>query len=260
MIDMHSHILPNIDDGAKSIEMSMRMARIYVANSFSRVVATPHLFDYSDSDYSSKILNSVKEMNGLFYDNGIELTVLPGNEIYVSANTVSDLLSDKALSINNGRYVLFELPSSDIPMDTANIIYELRLKGFSPILAHPERNSVIINNPDRLQDLVEMGAYAQLNLKSLDGFYGKAIKKTAFRFLKNELYSFIGTDSHSDGRRSPNVMHEMETLKSAVAKEYYWKLVYENPERALDDRPLSGAKEERQLNPRKLAGVFTHIF
>ena len=234
MIDIHSHILPNIDDGSKDIDISIEMARLYIENGFHTVVATPHYVENSTMDNSYykniEILNNLKKELKL---NGISLDIYLGNEIYICDNLLENLEDKKITTLNNTKYILVELPFMDLPKNCLNVIDELINLGYTPILAHPERNIVICEDINILYDLIIKGCLVQINIPSIEGKYGLEIKETTENMLKCNMVHFIGTDAHSNLRRSPNVARGIEVIKNIVGEDKFIELALENPENML---------------------------
>lgn len=239
MIDIHSHILPNVDDGAKDIDESIEMAKQYIDNGINKVIATPHYIEGAENstkDLNLKVLESLKEA---LYQKGLDLDVYLGNEIYVTMDINKYLDENKISSLNNSRYILIELPMFDIPLYMANLIYEILLKGYVPIIAHPERNARIIENPNLLYGFIMKGALTQLNLPSLEGRYGDKIKTTSELLLKHNMIHFVGTDAHSKNKRSPNVKNSLNLLKKLLDKETYRRVTYLNGLDLLNNRKIN---------------------
>ena len=238
MIDMHCHIVPGVDDGAKDMEMSIEIARLYANNGFKKIINTSHFLGEGKGITRFDLEESFRRLNEQLEDEGIDLEVLPGNELYMSMDIVNDLESGRALTLNNSRYVLIELPSSDFPLYTEDILYELQIKGYKPIIAHPERNRRIISDPNLLVDLINKGNLAQMNYHSIEGMYGKDVMKTADFLLKNRLFHFLGTDTHSNGRRSPNVSKIIKLIETKVGKDYLKELTVVNPTMVINNEEI----------------------
>lgn len=239
MIDLHSHILSEIDDGSQSIEVSVNMAKIYVKNGYNQVIATPHFFDKMKSKTVEEILQAKVKLEKKLKEDSIDLEILMGNEIYFSNDILSGIEKGHALKLNNTRYLLIEFPSNDIPKYTDDIIFSLQLKGYIPVVAHPERNTNIMRSPNILYELVERGVLTQLNLHSLTGLYGQKSMELAETLIKHNLIHFVATDSHSDGRRSPDVGKSLKKLLKITGKETYNRLVYKNPESLIQDNIIT---------------------
>ena len=184
MIDFHSHILPAIDDGSKSMEDSIQILREAREAGFSKIISTSHYLEgyYEIKEEDRKRL--IQELKN--EDIGLELYV--GSEIYITENMIDLLKEKKASSINNSKYVLFEIPMNNKTMLTKEIIYRLIENGYVPVLAHPERYSFIQENPEELEELVDMGALCQSNYGSIIGLYGKKTEKTVKKFKKRKYF------------------------------------------------------------------------
>ena len=235
MIDIHSHILPYIDDGSKDMEMSLQMARIYVENGVTKVIATPHYVDGIKNLSSEELRIGLEAFKKELARAGIPLEIYLGNEIYTAPNIIDDILKDNIIGLNDSRYLLMELPMNDIPLYIEDLIYEMLIKGYIPIIAHPERNTKIINDPNILYRYINMGALAQMNLPSIEGFYGSRVKNTAELLLTHNMIHFVGTDSHSNRGRSPKVENSLKLLRTIVDNEYYEKITAINPQLVLDN-------------------------
>lgn len=225
MIDIHSHILPKVDDGSKNMKMSVDMAKKYVQNGIKEVIATPHYIQ--DSYNKTKPTNKIafEKLKNELEEKNIPLEIYLGNEIYISPKTLDDIEDGKVASLNGTRYVLLELPMYDIPIYFEDVIYGLLLKGYIPIIAHPERNKKIIEDPNLLYGYIQMGALAQLNLPSLEGRYGKIVEECATTLLKHNMIHFVGLDAHDMTRRPPKVGKTLERLKGILNKTQYEKII-----------------------------------
>lgn len=239
MIDLHSHILPYVDDGSKDMEMSLQMARIYVENGFRKVIATPHYVDGANNSTTEDIRIGLEALKKELARAGIPLEIYLGNEIYTAPNIIDDIINNNIIGLNDSKYLLMELPMNDIPLFVEDLIYEILIKGYIPIIAHPERNSKIINDPNILYRYINMGALAQMNLTSLEGFYGSRVKNTAELLLTHSMIHFVSTDSHSNRGRSPKVENSLKLLKTLVDHEYYEKITAINPQLVLDNKSIS---------------------
>lgn len=239
MLDIHSHILPDVDDGARDMDESIEMARIYLDNGIDRVIATPHYIEgaeNSDRDENLKILERLREA---LYDNGLNLDVCLGNEVYLTMDIINYLEEGKISTLNDSRYILIELPMLDMPLYTGELIYELLLKGYIPIIAHPERNAKIIDNPNLLYEFIMQGALAQVNLPSIEGKYGSRIRDTGEILLKHKMIHFVGTDAHSQSRRSPHVKNSLKILKGLVGEKTYDQITYSNGLKVMNDEEIT---------------------
>ena len=169
-IDIHSHILYNIDDGSKSLEESINIIKEHIKMGFTDIVVTPHYIE--NTKYIANNLtkqNILKKLKEELKKQNININLYLGNEVFIN-NNIEELINNKEIStINNSKYILIEFPMNQKPKDVNNIIYELRIKGIIPIIAHPERYDYVEKNPDIVNEWIEEGAILQSN-------YGREIK------------------------------------------------------------------------------------
>ena len=205
MIDLHTHILPELDDGAGSMEESIQMVREAASNEVRTIVASPHLL-FGSYDNTPEVINlKVEELKGVILREKIEMEILPGQEVYLIPDLLPRLKEGKVTTINNnGRYLLLELPMMDIPLYLDRVIFDLATNGIIPIIAHPERNLRVMEDPGLLSGLVKnQGILVQLNAGSLIGRYGKRVKETAGLFVKEGLAHILASDYHSSKDEYP---------------------------------------------------------
>ena len=236
MIDFHSHILPYIDDGAKSFDMSLEMMRISNDDDVKYICATPH---YIAGEYEVNKEAYEEKINGLRYlceKNNIRTNVVSGLEIYINPDLAQLYEDGRIWGINDSRYLLIELPMEQFPLYTEEVFYELRLKGATPIIAHPERNIKIMKNPNLLENLIEQGALAQLNAGSLKGLYGKEVKVFAEELVKRNMIHLIGSDAHNSSSRKPNLSSSLKILNSLNGELYAW--IHENQHKVLNGKDV----------------------
>lgn len=248
MIDIHSHILPCMDDGSKDMEMSLKIAQIYVENGINRVIATPHYIDGVKYKSNEELRIGLEALKKDLARAGIPLEVYPGNEAYIKPDIIKDLEEKRVSTLNDSRYILVELPMNEIPIYVEDLIYNLLVKGYVPIIAHPERYTKISEDPNILYKYISMGALAQLNLPSLEGFYGSRVKNTAEVLLKHNMIHFVATDSHSNRHRSPNIESSLNKLYNLVGDEYFGLLTEKNQELLLKNEIID------IIQPKKVSG------
>ena len=234
MIDFHSHILPAIDDGSKSIEDSIQILREAREAGFSKIISTSHYLEgyYEVEEEERKRL--IQELRN--EDIGLELYV--GSEIYITENMIDLLKGKKASSINNSKYVLFEIPMNNKTMLTKEIIYRLIENGYVPVLAHPERYSFIQQNPEELEELVDMGALCQSNYGSIIGLYGKKTEKTVKKLLKNNLIHFFGSDVHRQEQIYNKIPKAIKKIKKIISEDKFIELSEINPQKVLNNEEI----------------------
>ena len=196
MIDLHSHILPGLDDGARDLDDALGIARAAVADGTRAIAATPHVRD----DYPTtpeRMEAAVAELRAAFARERIDLELLPGAELALDELDRSpDELRRFGLG-GNPEYILVETPYADWPLSFADIVFRLVAQGVTPVIGHPERNQAVQEEPERLAQLVRTGALVQLTAASLDGRLGSRARTCAVRLLDAELVHLIGSDAHS---------------------------------------------------------------
>ncbi|MFW5649165.1 MAG: tyrosine-protein phosphatase [Candidatus Alkaliphilus sp. MAG34] len=225
MVDLHSHILPNIDDGSKSMEETLKMGKIAESEGFSKVIATPHYIEGEFTLEKEQFLSVIDGVNEYFLENEVNIEVLPGLEVYISPDLPSKLEKGEILTLNNTSYVLVEFPMNSVPIYTEDILYEIRLLGYKPVIAHPERYIEVMKNPNYLKDLIEQDNYVQINSLSVTGVLGQKTKKTAEILLKHKMVHFIGTDAHTPRTRSPRIKEALEQMRKWVGNEYVEEII-----------------------------------
>jgi protein-tyrosine phosphatase len=197
MIDIHSHILPGLDDGAANMEEAIAMARIAVTAGIKQMVATPHV---KSRTYPSRelILEVLVNLRRKLEKNSIPLVVMPGGEYGIEPGLPQRMASGEVLTINDtGRYLLVEFPAASVPDFTTTVLNELLAQDVTPVIAHPERNYVFMGDYSRLYDLVARGSLVQLTAGSLTGYYCTEVADAARTFLEEGWVHFIASDAHN---------------------------------------------------------------
>ncbi|KGX86373.1 tyrosine-protein phosphatase [Pontibacillus litoralis] len=201
MIDIHSHILPSIDDGAKTVEDSLAMARAAVADGIHTIIATPHHNNGRYSNEAQFIKEQTAELNEHINNANIPLTILPGQEPRIYGEMVEDLQHHVALPLNDTQYVFVEFPSDHVPRYSGQLLFDIQVAGYQPIIVHPERNQDLMKHPDRLHKYVERGALTQVTAASVCGKFGKKIKKFTNQLIEANLTHFVANDAHNTTTR-----------------------------------------------------------
>ncbi|MBN8235131.1 tyrosine protein phosphatase [Halobacillus kuroshimensis] len=255
MIDIHSHILPGVDDGAQTIEESIQMAEAAVADGITTIVATPHHKNGAYDNYKHDILIQVAELNRTFQEQGIDLEVLPGQENRIYGEMVQGLEVDEILAIDDKtKYVLVEFPSSSVPRYAEQLFFDLQVAGYSPVIVHPERNKQLIENPDLLYSFVKKGAYTQVTAGSLCGHFGKKIKKFSEQLLEANLAHLVASDAHNTKTRGFCMKEAYEGLSKKFGNDMVY-LLMENAEDVLVGKVLA-ADPPKHIKKSKLLGLF----
>ena len=191
MIDFHTHILPNIDDGSRSIDETFNLIKEAKEVGFEGIVLTSHYIEnYYETDVPERDV-WVKAISENLQAKGIETNLYLANEIYISDNMMRLLEEGKASTINNSCYVLFELPLNSEPLNLYDVIYSLQENKLIPILAHPERYSYVQKEPELVYDLIEKGCLMQSNYGSIIGQYGVKAEFIVRKFFENNMIHFF---------------------------------------------------------------------
>ena len=198
-IDLHNHILPGLDDGSPGPDEAVALARAMVAAGFTHVVATPHCA--AGEPPAALIRARLAELQQLLRAGQIPLQLLPGAEHVLDPLLPRRLQEQTILTLNGSRFLLVEPPfAQPLPPYLAEMLFTLRLQGYYPVLAHPERAAAFQSDPGRLYRLVRGGALTQLTLGSITGLIGPAAARAAALFLSAGLGHFLATDAHGPGR------------------------------------------------------------
>lgn len=235
MIDMHSHIVAQVDDGPSSIEEAMQMVKQAVAEGITGIIATPHAYHPSYHASKSAVEKGVTVLKQRIEEAGLSIAIYTGQEIRLQDKTVENLERKEALSLAASNYVLVELPSSQVPTFTIPLIQKLMGQGFIPIIAHPERNKAIAEKPARLERLVTNGALAQVTAGSVAGHFGKATQRTAMTLIRSNLVHFYGSDAHNLTTRPFLFSQGLDTLDKSHLHDYV-DLFLENNARIVEKK------------------------
>jgi protein-tyrosine phosphatase len=247
MVDLHSHILPGLDDGAKTIEDSLAMAEDAISDGITHVVATPH----ANSAYAfefSRVRAAQKEL-----DEKLEgrLTLATGCDFHLSPENLSALRRDPApFCIHQKDYLLVEFNDFSIPPSMDQTLHELQLAGIHPIVTHPERNGLLRAQPERLRKWVELGCYAQVTAGSLTGVFGPGSRQDAWDWITQGLIHFVSSDAHNTARRPLKLRFAYDAISEQFDEDRARALLFENPLAAFEGRPLPYVPEIVSLSER----------
>jgi protein-tyrosine phosphatase len=240
MIDIHLHILPGLDDGAQDMDEALDMCRIAVADGVHTIVASPHCRNGLYDNDEHTIMPAVGALREALRKEGISLTVIPSVEMHITTD-IFTFFAKNARLLLGGRYILLELPHQSIPPHTREFIFTMRLKGYVPIITHPERNTIIQSNPDMLRPWVDGGAIMQVTAMSLIGGFGPEIRDVAVRLVESGLVHCIATDAHSSSRRKPLLSEARKMLESMLGSERADDMVNAIPAMILRGEPIERA-------------------
>ncbi|MGM0877168.1 MAG: tyrosine-protein phosphatase [Bacillota bacterium] len=254
MIDIHSHILPGVDDGAQTVEDAINMAKLAVEEGITRIIATPHHQNGKYINRKQDILERVIELNRVLQKENIPLEVLPGQETRIYGELLEDLERGNILTLNHTNYLFIELPSGHVPRYTEKLLFDVQLRGLTPVIVHPERNAEVMENPDKLLNLVKKGSLTQVTAGSLTGHFGKKIQKFSMQLIEANMAHFISSDAHNTSTRS----FRMRESISEIDKEFGSQAVYyfqENAELLMQGQAVY-KQEPSQIKRKKFLGIF----
>lgn len=216
MIDMHNHILYGIDDGCKTIEESIETIKNMKKIGFNSIVLTPHYIEDSSFKANNNLkLERLEILKEELLKNNIDVNLFLGNEIFIN-ESINDLIINKEIrSINNTRYILIELPFNNQILNLDDYLYELKLKGYKIIIAHPERYTYFKDNYKEARKLYDSGVLFQVNYGSIIGQYGSSSLKLVKKLLKDDMVDFISTDIH---KPSSSLFDKFDDIKHKIIK------------------------------------------
>jgi protein-tyrosine phosphatase len=227
MIDLHCHVLPGVDDGAASIDVSRRMLERARNMGFSSIVATPHLTGPLDDRYHQLITFARDWILPLADEAGV--TLVPGFEIRLTPDLADRLRAGECSMLGSSRTVLVDLACIELPHFVDDALFSIQTAGFQPILAHPERYPAIQRGPELGVAFAERGIALQVTIGSLAGAFGKLARKTAEELLKLGAVHLVATDAHSDGQRMQAVPEGLARLRKLLGPEEYRRATFDNP-------------------------------
>jgi protein-tyrosine phosphatase len=248
MIDLHCHILSGMDDGAKSVQESLAMAETAIADGITHVVATPHASNEYRFDFAAVRRVAAELQNAL----GDRLKLATGCDFHLSPENVAALKRSAApFCIHQKDYLLVELNEFSIPPAVDQTLYEIQLAGLRPIITHPERNSIIRTQPERLEKWVRNGCYAQVTGGSLFGTFGPGAIETSRAWIARGLVHFVASDAHNLAGRPHKLRAAYDAVSSEFGREKAEALFVTNPLAAFEGRPLPHLPEILEEPPKK---------
>ena len=270
MIDLHSHILWGLDDGARTMGDSLEMCRIAYCDGIRTVVATPHTLNGLYQNDRPSILAKVRELNAVLMHCQIqnpksefhnpqstipntkskfrnpkspirnpksEIKILPGADVHLCEKTLRQLDGGKVTTLGDGgKYLLIEFPFTGIPYGAEEVLHQLISRGIIPIISHPERNLEVERNPKRYHEMIRMGCLGQVTAMSLTGEFGPGVMRLAEQLLSKGLVQIIASDAHSPDGRPPVLSPAVRAAAKIVRDEEALRMVTEYPQAILEGR------------------------
>lgn len=235
MIDMHSHIVFDVDDGSDSLEESLAIIKRASKKGIHTMFATSHYIEGSMTAKANAVKDKLEILRSKLKEEHIDVQLLCGHEVFLDHESIDHVKSGKALSLNDSRYILVELPMLNELNNLEDILFDMTIKGYVPIIAHPERYTYVQRDINRIRKWIDSGALLQLNLPSFHNKYGDVARKTAEEMLKRQMYHFVGSDVHAYKSRALSIDDPLNKVKSLVSNSVYMDMIENNPKKVIQN-------------------------
>lgn len=257
MIDLHCHLLPGVDDGSKSLDISLRLAQEAVENGITYALLTPHHMNGVFMNHRLDVIEKVAQFQKQLQKHNVNLTVFPGQEVRINGDLLTALdENDILFADESGKYLLLEFPDDDVPLYTSDMIYQLQQRGIVPIIVHPERNTKIMRHPSILFELLEKGCLSQITASSYVGTFGKKVETFTRQLIETGQGYLFASDAHD----LPGRKYEMREAFDKLQMEFGDELVgqFEDNAKAVinGDAVIMHQIEPIQLKKKKRFGLF----
>jgi protein-tyrosine phosphatase len=235
MVDIHCHILPGIDDGSKSWEMTAEMCRVAAEDGITHIAATPHCndeYDYDRDRYTEMLAQLSDAADG-------KLTFSLGCDFHFSYDNIQDALAHpRRYTIGDSQYLLIEFSDYGLPPSVKDDLFAFTSNGMVPIITHPERNQILLRRPELVLEMVEQRCLVQVTANAITGFWGSRSKKMAEWLLKREAVHVVASDAHDPERRKPVLSEARHAVAKLASEEVADALVLQNPAAVIDGKSL----------------------
>lgn len=258
MIDIHCHILPGVDDGAIDLEDALEMARIAQGDGIKTIINTAHYSPTFEYIKGKELMDKLIEFNKELKKNNIDIEVLIGNELYYSKDLLADLEKKQFYTLNNSRYLLIEFSPMNFPKNIKDVVYELKIRGYIPVLAHVERYKEFQENPKLIREVIKEGALIQVNASSVTGKGPSVANKFCEVLLDKNMVQFIGSDAHRSNKRRPMLKEAYEYIAKTYGEERANTIFNTNPTNLINDKDIVVSIEETKEKSKK--GLFAKLF
>ncbi|WP_137922398.1 CpsB/CapC family capsule biosynthesis tyrosine phosphatase [Hydrogenophaga sp. 2FB] len=240
MIDLHCHILPGIDDGAKTLDDALAMARIAVDDGIHTLACTPHIYPGMYMNDGPGIAQARDRLQAELDRHGIALQLVVGADVHLVPGLVAGLQSGRVPTLNGSRYFLLEPSHTTPPPRLEASVFHLIAAGYTPIITHPERLTWVEDHYPVFLRLIAQGAWMQVTAAALTGVFGKRARYWGERFIGDGHTHLLATDAHSTGRRLPRLTEGLEVARRLVGEGEASRLVVERPTAVLHNLPPQG--------------------
>lgn len=241
MIDIHTHILYDIegDDGSRSQEMTLEMLKMAVNSGTTAMIATPHINRQGIIPSWQSILDRVEQVNQLAAVNELPIKIYSGGEVQLDYDAMAKLTGEnREYCLADSRYILIELTENSEAKAVEQMLFELMLRGYMPILAHPERYTRIMHHPEIVLEWMHKGIATQCNTGSFHGYFGEKVQARVERLYRHRMITFLGTDAHRESIRTPDSTPAKQAICQLPNGEIFWNNCQSNAQFILEDRVL----------------------
>ncbi len=229
VVDVHSHILPGIDDGSRNLDETLKMLEISHNEGITHIIATPHFKDRHNNAKPDEVKELINNIQGLSDKYGLDINIYQGNEILYYDDMCKFIEKGGISTINGSNYVLVEFITSASYQYIRNALEEIMSEGYQPIVAHVERYSCMVQNIKNVFEIKNMGVEIQVNASSITGDNGKDVKRFVHKLLHEQIIDYVGTDCHRcEGRRIPKMKECINIMYKKYNEQYINDILYKN--------------------------------
>lgn len=242
MIDMHTHVLFGVDDGAGTIDDSLALIREEIEKGVNQIIMTPHYRKRHSDSGIDKIAENFKALKDCVKAENLKVKLFLGCEVYLDSDYYDTIWKEPIITLAGSDYILIEFSMTDTPANIPEICYEANLKGYMPIIAHVERYDVLYDNKQLIKDILNEGAYFQVNASTVINKEGRGSHKFVNYLLKNELVSFVASDVHNKDSRAFYLGEAYSTVNKICSHNYAEKIFRENQENIIMNKYFESPK------------------
>ncbi|BBP44485.1 tyrosine-protein phosphatase [Thiosulfativibrio zosterae] len=232
MYDLHNHLLPGIDDGSPDINTSLELAKIAISQGITHMVCTPHIHPGRYDNTLASIATALNSFKEALVQHNLNLIVSAAAEVRIGPEILSAIKLNTLPFLgtwNNQQVLLIEFPSNMIPIGSEKLTQWLIAQNIIPMIAHPERNQAIIDNPNRLRTFLDQGCLTQITAGAITGNFGQKPQKTAEILLLEDKVTILATDAHNLSYRPPVIQESLQKVTQLIGETRAKKLVLDNP-------------------------------
>jgi protein-tyrosine phosphatase len=258
VIDIHTHILPGIDDGVKTEDDAVEFARLAAGDGVRTIVATPHCRDGFFVNERADVLERTRSLQARLAREGVDVELLPGAEVHICPDLTARIRDGRAPTLgDNGKTLLLELSLTQYPVELENLIFQLKLAGIVPILAHPERIRYFEDDIAHYEAVVRLGAYGQITTGSLLGTFGRKTAEFSRELVRKGLIHVLASDAHNVRGRPPLLAEAVERLAGMVGEDLARKMADDVPRALLRGEDVELPRPER---PERSRSFLSRLF